>query len=972
MHLKCINSVGPGCRSISGVLKARGRVVVVVVLLLVAAIAAYVAMGRGSESGTEGTAKAGSGGGSQGKVVVARGEKDPATGLPRWFGASGIKGKRIAGLVLDDDGKPVAGATVRLASPYLTAAAMPPQSRQSDGNGHFDFGVYPAATYAVTAEMPKLTAALERIDLRDPIASPAFDQLRLVLHACTASIHGTVLDSAGGPIGGAVLVRTENWVKSAAGVEADENGAYELCVPAGGAGVNVSADGYAAVDEDVNVYGRTRRDFQLAPGASIVGRVVRASDKSPVAQAIVTLRPAEMRSRGATPLWVGTDEDGRFAFDAVAPGRLLVSAQAEGFATQQPVDVIAELGGAPTEVTIEVVASFTIAGKVIETGTNKPVVGRNVHVMPRSTVMELVTPQWGTSQTDGSFVVEHVVPGDYRVVLSRNEFRDERKVEPTLVTVVDKDISGIVLEAPVTGSIAGRVLYGGKGVDGASVRIGSSSTTSASDGSYIVRQVGPGTHKPYAESHLVGAFTNAPPVTIASGEDKTGVDIVLDLSASVSGVVVDQNDKPVGGVFLSFSLLRGRDFGSATTADDGSFTARSMSGGGEYAYEVKARDRSALVLPPVSGKRHPPVQVKDGQTHVTGLRIQVKYERLAISGRVLDTDGKPIVDAVVSAEPRERGWYRPPSATSDQTGAFAIRDLPAGTYTLRAATSHGEAREEDIAAGSANVKLTFLAAGGIDGTLVGFTAVPQVSAYRIGDFSMRHRATGSTLTGFQLRNLPAGRYSVSAGVAGRSDSTTVDVMPGQIAKATLELGEVGTVVGRIVDSKGAPVPRMRCTVALRDRDRIDFGGSRTESETDASGAFRVETANAGPSMVGCYGRNNTSAWKQVEVAPNAVTNVELTVETREEKKAGHAGLELEDQLGEVLVKSVEANGPAARAGIAIGDSLETVDGYSIGRYQSDYAMSLIESPGGDKKTVTIVVERNGKQITVTLTLDPPT
>lgn len=947
----------------------RRRSILVGVLALLAIVGGWLAW---SQRDAKPTSVASDGAGTErGSVQTVRANagRDPATGLPRWFGATGVAGKRIAGVVVGEDGKPVAAATVRLASAFMDAGLAPPLTKQTDASGRFDFGVHPGATYAVTAEMPKLTAALHRIDLRDPNLTPASDQLRLVLHPCAASIHGTVFDSAGGAIGGARLVRTERWVTSATGVEADASGRYELCVPAGGAGVFVTADGYAPVDDHVNVYGRTRRDFQLTPGASVVGRVVRAADKSPVAQAMVTLTSADPR-RGGSALTAATDDDGRFAFDAVAPGRQLLAAVAEDLATQYPVDVLVELGGAPGETVLELIATYTVSGRVVEKGSQKPVAGRNVVLMASADRADLMRPPWSTSQADGTFAIDHVVPGAYTPQLARN-----RMVEGDLVNVVDRDVSDIVLETMETGSIAGRVLYDGTPVDGATVRDGEfgSFATSAADGTYVLRHLGEGSIKLYAESHRVGAFTNAPPVMLAAGEHKTGIDIVLDLSASISGVVVDQNDAPVAGVFVSFSLLRGRDFGNATTADDGSFTARSLSGGGDYAYEVKPRDQSPLVLPPAAGKRHPPIPVKDGQTHVTGVRIRVKYERLAISGRVIDVDGKPIVDAVVSAEPRESGWYRPPTTTSDQAGAFAINDLPAGTYTVRATTARGEAQEKDIPAGRTNVKLLLLEAGGIDGTLVGFAGVPDVTAYRIDDYFGRHRAVaGSTTpTAFQLRNLPAGRYQVTASLGGLSDSAMVEVMPAQVAKATLELGAVGTVTGRVVDAKGAPVAGVRCMSSLRDKERIDFGAARSQGVSDASGNFRIERASAGPSIVGCFGRDGASAWEQVEVAAGSVTNVPVTLEDRGAATRKHAGLTLEDQLDEVLVKTVEPNGAAARAGLAVGDALVTVDGYSIGRHQSDYAMRLIESPRGDAASVSIVVERGDKQLTLTLKHDAP-
>lgn len=897
--------------------------------------------------------------GSGSSVRVGRGS-DSTTALPAWV-TRGFAGKPIAGIVVGEDGAPIAGATVRLSNMYMLAGFMPHAAKQTDASGRFDFGALPAASYSVTAERPKLTAAAVQVDLRDPRRFPASDQLRLVLHPCAASIHGVVADASGGPVAGALVARGT----TRAGVQTDEAGAYELCVPAGGANVTVRADGYATTTHETNVFGRMRQDFQLVPAASVVGRVVRQSDGAPVAGALVDLRPTD---RGGLRTQTMSADDGTFAFDSVMPGRHVVSGLAEGLASEHPIDVLAEIGVTPAETRVELVASVTVSGKVVAAGTKNGVAGALVYLYTEARR----DPSWSLSaysQTDGSFSIAHVLPGEYRPGVDRS-----RETPLERFTVETKDITGLVLEAHDIGSIAGRVLFDGKPVDGASVRGANASDTTDAEGRYVLRNVAAGTHELYASSELVGAFTNTPKVTIAAGEQKTNVDIVLDYSSSIAGVVVDQNDAPVAGVFVAFSLLRGRDFGSATTADDGSFTARTMSGGGEYGYEVRQNEESPLVYAPVTGRRHPPIAVKDGQTRITGVRIKVKYERLVISGRVVDDAGKPIADAMVTATPRAQDWYRVPTVASDQNGAFTLKEMTPGAYTLKATTARGEAREENIAAGASNVKLVVLGGGGVDGTLEGFSTPPEITALRLDNYMRSRAAPGTTTaTTFQLRDLAAGRYRVTASLGDRSESATVQVMPNNIAKVTLVLGQTGVVVGRVVDSKGAPVEGMRCTATLRDTDRVDYDGPRRSATSTATGEFRIEKAPAGEAMVGCYGRE-MHAWEPVDVKANDTTRVTLEVQRDQQepvKRGGYAGLELEDQLGEVLVKSVDANGPAARAGIAVGDSIVTVDGYSIGRYQSEYAMGLIQEPHGDKKTVTIVHERNDKQITTTLTLDPP-
>jgi hypothetical protein len=900
-------------------------------------------------------------------VPAQRGSGEPAAGTPRWLGHPGITGQRIAGIVVGEDGTPVVGASVRLASVATAAGLVVVPPAKTDTSGAFDLGVHPAATYVVSAEQPKLTAATLRVDLRDPTPSPPSDRLKLVMHACTASIHGTVFDMAEGAIGGATVVREERDLPVGTGVTADDKGGYELCVPPGSATVIVSADGYAAIREDVDVYGRTRRDFRLTPGTSISGKVIRADDKSPVADAILELVPADRRDSAAR-LSAASAADGTFHFENVAPGRHTITAEAERLATTEPVEVTADIGVTTTDVVVEMSTTYRISGRVREAGSKKPVAGRGVFLMTGDRSWGRGQRTGSISQSDGTFTIDHVRPGEYRAFV-------DGASEPPPIVVDAADVTGVDIEVEATATVSGRVLAGGKPVDGVNVRIERWAATSEADGRYTIRGVGAGTHEIYAESKRVGAFTRDRTVTVTAGEDKTGVDIELDLAGSIAGVVVDQDGAPVPGVFLSFSLVRGKDFGSATTADDGTFTARALSGGGDYVYEVRQRDGSAIVLPPATGKRFPPVAVENGQTHVTGVRVQIRYEALAITGRVTGTDGKPVADATVRAVPQGMQWFRVPSTTSDQTGAFTLRDLSAGTYTVNASGTQGDGSVASIAAGAKNVAIRLLAPGRIDGTLKGFTKTPTVTALGGGvDSFERFRAsvTGSTFT---IRNVPPGKYTVQAmaGAGGAERATAVvEVAVGQVQTVTLTVQETGIVTGTVTDAKThAPVAGLTCMAVVPGGDDFDFGGRSRGARTDASGAFRIERAPVGQVQVGCMGRAG-NGWAPATVKAGQPTTVAVTVTgdqggDDDEDKAGRSGMTLENQLSDVIVASVAKDSPAARAGVQLGDVVSSVDGKEIGRYQAWMAMKLVNDPA--KKEVKLVLERKDKPINASLTFD---
>lgn len=877
---------------------------------------------------------------------------------PAWFAPLGVSGRRIAGIVTTDDGAPVRGASVRLASQASIAGLVAELRLVTDDQGRFDAGVQPALMYLVSAEAPGLTAALEWVYASAPNARPPVDQLRLVLHPCVASIHGTILDTAGGVVAGARISRLEGDIATSGGVEADARGAYELCVPPGGAMIAVTADGYATHTGQVNVFGRTRRDIELVPGATVVGRVVRAADQSPVAGAEVVLRP---RDRQGAVLHATTNDEGRFEIDGVVTGRHYVSATADGLASAEPVEVTAEVGAPSDEVMCPLVAAYSVAGKVVEKESGKPVVGISVRLLSMSDARSPTMP-WGVSQSDGSFVMERVLPGTYQL-LSMEAWREDQP--PRQVKVEAADVNEVVVEIARGGTVAGRVLHEGKPVSDVWVRLDGSPFRASTnhEGRFTIDHVAAGEYKLYAESHRHGAFTRSKSVTVAAGETKN-IDLELDLAGSIEGVVVDQNGAPVPSVFLRFTLLGGEDYGAATTAEDGTFAARALSGGGSYVFEVRLHDGSAMVFPPASGKRFPAVPVPDGSSHVKDLRVAIQYERMSIAGTVLDAEGNPQPDVLVRAERTQNRFAQPASTTTDARGAFTLRDLPAGTYTVIARSVRGEVREEKVEAGRKDVLLRMRAFSEIDGVLEGFTTAPRVIARLDRGAGYTARVTGTT---FKLRDVPPGTYDIIA-ISDTEVGTVRTTTTGAHTTVTLAKQPTGIIEGTVRDDKGG-VPRdeVHCRSQLRDGDRRSLLSYTHANEAAVAGRFRLERALPGLHDVTCTSLTAT-ATTTVTVVAGQVAQVSLTTTPQRKQQTATAGMKLEQKLDDIRVESVVAGGPAARAGVAVGDVLLKINDKSIEGRETWLALADVEH-GNVGDTIKLVLERGDKQLTVSIVLE---
>lgn len=727
--------------------------------------------------------------------------------------------ERIAGIVTTADGAPVRGARVRLANAVVRARLLDEPTVLTDDAGRFDLGRHPMTRYLVSAESAGLTTAMTWIDTSSPS-----DDLHLVLQPCVASIHGTIRDAAGGVVSSARVTRSDGVISTSSGVDADARGAYELCVPPGPTAVEISADGYASIVTQVNVFGRTRRDFELVPGATVSGRVVRAADQEPVADALVEMTDGEV-----VVLRARSDDEGRFEIDGAMPGRYQLTATADGLTSDRPVEVDAEVGMPGSEVVCALVAGFVVGGKIVEQGSDEPIEGIGVVLVSSDAER---TPSSSTTRTDGTFVVEHVVPGAYTVEVAGAATHEERHV-----TVVAVDVEGLVIEVARGARITGRVLHGGKPVAGALVRVegGPDAGHSDADGRFTIPYVPAGDHQLYAESLRDGAFTRTALFTLVPGEDKD-VDLELDLEGSIAGVVVDERGAPVPDVFVKCSLIGGDDMGMATTATDGSFTAQGLSGGGDYECVVRQHDGSALVFAPASGAASfPPVSIVDGKTHVAGVRLSIRNERYAISGRVLGEDGTPQADVRVAAT--SDTLEQDVVTSTDAHGAFTLRDLSAGTYALVARSSRGEAMEADVAAGRTDVVLRTNTLTTITGVLVGFTSTSEL-VVQDDDGLFEVKPTGTTFT---LHGIPTGTYEITATSATELGSARVTAATSEPVAVTVTKQPVGAVEGIVRDVGGAPLEGITCASL----------SGRNTATTDTRGTFRLEPVRAGTNQIVC-------------------------------------------------------------------------------------------------------------------------
>jgi len=826
--------------------------------------------------------------------------------VPAWFTQFGVKPRKIAGKVVFE-GKPVAGAIVRLAVEADFAILQQLAEAKTGADGTFDFGPRPAAWFNVSAEAAGRKPVAQTVIVADPKAKT--DQLVLELGACSSRLFGAVLDASGGAIAKARLR-----VAGLAGGESDEKGEYSVCVePTNGPPtqlVRVEADGYGTVAVVVSINGELHYDFVLVPEAVLVGQVV-TEDRRPVAGAGVLAipDPGEGPHHIASG-WAISEADGRFRIPGLSPGHYRLVARADGLTTKAPVDAMVKAGTATRDTIVVVSAAARVSGTVVMAA--QPVGGAKVIAMLGPVSAAAV------SQPDGTFTLQGVPAGQvnlqampYEVLAPKVLAVKARKGQPV------KD--GIVMGPSIPGQVR-----------------------ADSTGAYRVEGIKPGEQQFFASSVEHKAFKPVLGLKVAAGEDKL-VDIELEFAGRVKGVVVDESSKPVPAVYVRLINDDG-DMGESMTNAKGEFDAGSMSGG-DYRASVYPSPMAGQPFEPAAGDPFVIKVPKDGI--VTGAKLAIKYETFTISGTVVDDVGGPVADVHVEAVGRGKGGVDLPSIMSTADGTFVIKTLARGTYNLHAhAWDGGEGDVMNVNAGAVQVTVKLVRPGAIEGTLVGFSSTPQVF--------LRTLTTDLFIGGspiiegarFWQTGLRPGKYAIEAKAGGETDGASVEIKSGQTAKVTLTSRGVGKVEGTIYEfGTKTPLTGYRCDANLSMGGEMG-GAPNDESQMsfpDARGHFAMASP-IGKVRVFCFPQSTpglTVAGTDVDVAKGAAANVEIYAVRIKTQTAGDAGIRIRPLTLPIVVNWVAPNSVAEKQGIKAGDRVVTIDGASVAGLLPAGAMTLI-------------------------------
>ena len=528
---------------------------------------------------------------------------------------------------------------------------------------------------------------------------------------------------------------------------------------------------------------------------------VRVTDRAgkPVPRARVAFTPREenaspdllimLARRGAR-----ANEAGELALQ-LAPDTYDFAVEGDGFQTGTATKAIAK----PANVDVMLERAAAIRGRVHRSGRGVA----NVSVMisggaRRRADMHARTDEKGTFELNG------LAPGTYRLTLFHAEELIERKVEVEAPGEVE-------VALPPAGLIRARVVDAGTG---APVREFAFQVLPAEghgrvargerseDGTFSVT-VPEGTYRVTAGA---AGYTSSETVEVRVSErEPVSVELRLGRGVTIAGRVTDEAGTPVAGADVMVigretDRLRGRSSmrvapGHAKSAEDGSFTITGVDPG-EAAVTVRKDGY---------------VPFRKALEAEGAMSVDVRLTRgLSLSGIVM-RGGKGVAGAQVSATTSALGGEHQPAVSGDD-GRFVLTGLVAARYRINANVegAHAEVRDVDPAKEQELViSLDPKPRGVVYGTVSGIPPVAGGGGKYVRRVVMVQSPDGAgegpidEAGNYRIENAPLGMVNVVAHVQAAPGTTRssvrkhVEVVAGQPLRVDLELAGNVTVSGRV-------------------------------------------------------------------------------------------------------------------------------------------------------------------------------
>jgi hypothetical protein len=496
------------------------------------------------------------------------------------------------------------------------------------------------------------------------------------------SISGTVTDSVTTTgIGGATVCISTSGVCGSTSTTTASNGTYTLSNVAHGTfEVTASAPGYAAHSTSnvvVTSGGNTPESFALVPNpGSISGTVTDSVSAAPIAGATVctgTDATCATFTHKTT-----TASDGTYSFSGLTEGSYQVNVVAANYVSQSVTNVGVTPGGTATKNVALVPNPGSITGTVKDSVSSTPISGATVCISTSGTCTATTT----TTNGVGVYTLTLITEGSYQVTASAIGFSSLSATVPVAPgTATTQDFSLVAGPGTISGTVTDSVT--GLPIGSATVCIstsgtcGSTTTTTAGDGTYTLSNVAPGTYEVTASAIRYVTQSRTGVVVTSGGNTPESFALVPNLG-SISGTVTDfVTTLPIANatVCIGTDATCATFTHTTTTASDGTYSFSGLTEG-SYQVNVLATNYVSQTVTNVS--------VTPGGSTTKDFALVPNPG--SITGTVKDSvTSAVIVGATVCIS--TGGTCTSTTTTTDGTGAYTLPSITEGSYQVTASAT---------------------------------------------------------------------------------------------------------------------------------------------------------------------------------------------------------------------------------------------------------------------------------------------
>ncbi|HEY7112190.1 MAG TPA: carboxypeptidase regulatory-like domain-containing protein [Thermoanaerobaculia bacterium] len=816
--------------------------------------------------------------------------------------------EKLAGKVVDESGKPVAGARVRVSSRGLLDA---------------DVGLFASAVSGADGgfTIPNAPKGLRSLEVRAAGFAPSVRPLleatgneRVVLKA-GGTVSGTVLEVSGKAAANAIVS-----CESVA-ARTGSDGKYRLTgVPAGTRAVEALGDDEAIRKDGVKVAAGSvvELPLKLAKAATIGGTVVDETTRKPVAGVRIAVRDPGGRGffASAPRRTVRADSRGAFKAPGLEPGRYNVEAAHSGYLTSRAPNVAAA-ATSPGSVAIALTPAASISGKVVDE-KKQPVRGARVRLAQDPSLRRMMRRGGGIREflgggrsvmtgPDGTYRLDSLAAENgVSVEAAKSGLVTARKTGVTikagqklagvdLVLKAGLSARGRIVDSktqPVSGAeirVSRREGRGGGGFGRGALQIlggrdAAPDAVSGADGSFAISGLEEGDYEIRVSRSGFAAKTSQ--LAAASPGPTPWPPIVLAGGAGLAGFVKTSGGTPVVGATIAAIGEGGRP-DAVTSGPDGSFRIADLAAGKAMMLIVNADGYA-----PARASATPPAQ-----------NVAIVLQTTAtIKGRVEDaSSGDPITEFTVSLSAGRgggfggfggRGGAGPGAGGASRNvrsadGSFELDGVSPGSWSVHASAAGyraadvsgievdpGQTKEDVVVSlkrGGSLAGKVIDSASGVPVANVMVTWEPQgqgpgpaaMAARLMGQGSANVTATDADGK-FAFDGLPEGKVTLTATHPDYLEASR-DADPDSGNEVQIPLGTGGTITGTVVASdgkSGAPSASVRLDA---EGDSGGPFGSQSAS-ADGSGNFEFDHLGAGRFRLSAQSDRGTSAPKEVLLA----------------------------------------------------------------------------------------------------------